>query len=293
MEIEHLNKTQIVLLTLLVAFVTSIATGIVTVSLLDQAPKTVTQTINRVVEHTVERVVPSIVEKEVPVIVKDEDLIIQAIERNQQSIVKIFSPADGITEKFLGYGAFISKDGILMTDASIAVGFTRIGVVLQNGKKLEARRLETKSSKRIHLYKAELSGNAVETTPVKFANSDLAKLGQSVIGIGSDTEKESIVVGVVTMIDVVNTGASTTPSRIRIDTSLDERNPATGHILLNLSGELVGFRSTTDTTFAKSSYSPINFLKGEMELAEKNTPAPVSTPEPTTPVATSTSTTTP
>ena len=36
---EHLNKQQLILLTLLISFVTSIATGIVTVSLMDQAPQ--------------------------------------------------------------------------------------------------------------------------------------------------------------------------------------------------------------------------------------------------------------
>ena len=58
MDIEQLNRTQILLLTLLVSFVTSIATGIVTVSLMGQAPHGITQTVNRIFERTVEKVVP-------------------------------------------------------------------------------------------------------------------------------------------------------------------------------------------------------------------------------------------
>ena len=50
---EELTKTQLVLLVLLVSFMTSVVTGIVTVTLIDQAPKPVTQTINRVVEKIV------------------------------------------------------------------------------------------------------------------------------------------------------------------------------------------------------------------------------------------------
>src|SRR3989338_10938680 len=94
MEIEKLNKTQIILLTLLTSFVTSIATGIVTVTLLEQAPPVVTQTINRVVESTIEKVIPSqgtsVVTKETTVVVKEDDLIAKSIENDSLSLARIF-----------------------------------------------------------------------------------------------------------------------------------------------------------------------------------------------------------
>ena len=50
---EHLTKQQIILLALLVSFVTSIATGIVTVSLINQAPAGTTNTVERIIEDLV------------------------------------------------------------------------------------------------------------------------------------------------------------------------------------------------------------------------------------------------
>ena len=84
MHIENLNKSQLLLLTILVNFVVSIATGILTVSLLDEAPPIITQTVNRIVEHTIETIVPggqaaSVITKETTVVVKDEDLLIKSV----------------------------------------------------------------------------------------------------------------------------------------------------------------------------------------------------------------------
>jgi len=85
MDIEQLTKTQIILLTLLVSFVTSIATGIVTVTLMDQAPPAITRTINRVVEKTIQTVVPDTtqtasVKKEI-VIVKEQNVVADVVEK--------------------------------------------------------------------------------------------------------------------------------------------------------------------------------------------------------------------
>ena len=116
---DHLNKQQLVLLALLLSFVTSIATGIVTVSLVNQAPPAVTQTINRVVERTIEKVVPAqgaaVITRET-VVVKSDDAAINSIEKNSASIVRIKTKIDPNTagnpsaeplEVFVGLGLVV------------------------------------------------------------------------------------------------------------------------------------------------------------------------------------------
>src|SRR3989344_8517758 len=95
---EDLNKNQFILLVLLVTFVTSIATGIMTSALLQEAPVEITRNINRIVEKTVETVIPGniistpseTVFKEVTtIVVKEEDSVVDAISKNAQAIVRI------------------------------------------------------------------------------------------------------------------------------------------------------------------------------------------------------------
>src|SRR6185437_10247839 len=96
MNIEELSKSQLILLTVLVNFVTSIATGILTVSLLDQAPPVVTQTVNRIVEHTVETVAEAapaaVVQAPQPSV---EDLITSAFTADEARVVSIYDATTG------------------------------------------------------------------------------------------------------------------------------------------------------------------------------------------------------
>lgn len=59
MKIEDLNKQQIILLAILVTFVSSIATGITVVTLMQQNPQTIATPINRIIRQTVQYVAPT------------------------------------------------------------------------------------------------------------------------------------------------------------------------------------------------------------------------------------------
>ena len=86
MDIEELTKSQIVLLVVLISFVTSMATGIVTVSLMDQAPTSVAQTVNRVIQQTIKEVASpgQTATVELPaktIIVNDTNTIADAVQK--------------------------------------------------------------------------------------------------------------------------------------------------------------------------------------------------------------------
>lgn len=57
MDIKDLNKSQMVLLLILLSFVVSMATSITTYSLLEKAPEEVRSPITQVVQRTVEKIV--------------------------------------------------------------------------------------------------------------------------------------------------------------------------------------------------------------------------------------------
>lgn len=116
MNIEELSKSQLILLTILVNFVTSVATGILTVSLLDKAPPIVTQTINRVVEHTIETVTQAspaaAVLAPAP---SNQDLVTAALGMSASREVVIYAAETGTSTPGVSIGTYLSKSRTVAT----------------------------------------------------------------------------------------------------------------------------------------------------------------------------------
>ncbi len=253
---EDLTKTQIVLLTLLVSFITSIATGIITTSLLAEAPQGVTQTIDRVVERTIERVstAPSgggTTVKEVT-IVKEGDAIASSIELASKAIVRIKSPVSGDgVEHFYALGVIVDKQGHVLSDkreVTLNVAYT---VVFSDGSTLPAILTKIGESGSMALFKIQADDAKLRSLTALSVSTIDPKLGQTVIAI-EGIDKNEVAVGRVLSLDAGLGSAMT---------DIIPAKETQGGALLNLSGELVGLKtSNADLTLPASSYTVVSAL---------------------------------
>lgn len=223
MDIENLNKTQIILLTLLVSFVTSIATGIVTVSLLQQAPPALTQTINRVVEKTVERVIekdpkggePKIITKEKTVLVKESDLVADAVKSAIPYTVSVViavkepAPEEGgeakEVQKFIARGVFVSGDTVATDATGIAEDSVLVIKPLASQTEIPVTKIKIVSGV-AYLTLEKGSGQSAQK-----AEGGAIQLGETLILVGG-TSRPKVSTGIVSDIVRSESGALSTLS---------------------------------------------------------------------------------
>ncbi len=257
---EDLNKTQIVLLTLLVSFVTSIATGIVTVTLLDQAPPSITRTINKVVERTIERVVPgenqqtTVITKEI--ITKEEDLIIAAIEENTKSLVDFVTIDDEGVSSSVGIGFIISSDGFAVVGKDVLAGeYTLEAKYAGASFGVEDVGVEHADFSLVRLSQIEVIAEEVvegeeveEVTPVIFRSARLgggssATLGQTIISL-EGAVSPLVSIGIISRLAEETTGGEEEGSIAEdityIHTNITASDTQVGGPLINTDGNVIG-----------------------------------------------------
>lgn len=241
MDIEKLNKFQIVLLTLLISFVTSIATGIVTVSLMEQAPPVIPQTINRVVERTIERVVPhetqtaTVITTEKTVVVKESDLIAQAVARVRSSVVRIHGvTSDGKTGDFVARG-FVIADGYVVAPLTDGSSNT-VYAVLIGEKIIPGKVLKIDTVKNIALI--TLTESEEEHTPAAVMGTGPITLGQTVIAVTGNPNLK-VATGIVTTTSATSTDSGESVP-LSFETDVSESLLVSGSPLLNTDGAVIG-----------------------------------------------------
>jgi S1-C subfamily serine protease len=266
--LEDLNKTQIILLTLLISFITSIATGVITTALLAEAPAGVTQTINRVVERTIEKVAPSAtstsVVKEVTV-VREDDAILSSIDKVSKSVVNItVRGADG-SEMFYALGAIVSKDGIVVSDGQGLILDGSYTANLSDGSKAEAKVVSRSTDQNLAIFKLT-SNNPNQTYPaLPLAEKD-PRLGQTIVAFEG---KASIAVAVGRVSSLIRDTADTDKTKAikTVATDIPSRGETAGGPLVSLSGELIGIKSSAvDLTVPPGIYTATDQIRAQLAL---------------------------
>lgn len=273
MDLEELTKTQIILLVLLVSFVTSIATGIVTVSLLAQAPPAVTQTVNHIIERTVQTVAPDTgitsVTKETTVVVKEDDLVTKSVADAFGRVARIHADAS-TTSPVVALGSVIGS-GTLVTDL-MAVSGTHAVTLNNSDYWFEV----SNSLPDLGIAFMTATGTVPTVGGFKVSGTGSLKLGQTVIGLyGTVTNR----IGVTTV-----AGSDTLATLSKGDESVRVRSIATGlgvvtpgTPLITVFGDLIGVSTSVSRASDRGSFVAMSDLiaAGQVKgAATSTTPAP-------------------
>ncbi len=261
MDIEHLSKSQIVLLTLLVSFVTSIATGIVTVSLMDQAPPIIAQTVNRVIERTIQSVASSspakaqaaatIVTHET-VIVNESELLSDAVARIEPSVVHVYTVSED-NPILLGMGIVLDASGIIVTDSGPLEDRSEMLIAMPDGTRVRGFVVRRDDDNGMAFVQGATTTETkiITWTPVRIAGKQ-AVLGQSVVAIVGKTSAR-ISPGIVTSLTPVGGGTI-------IDTNIAADTLLRGSPLINAEGSLVGVSTSASRASSNQGFVPAAVL---------------------------------
>lgn len=250
MFMESLSKHQLILVALLISFVTSLATGIVTVSLMDQAPSGVTRTITQVIQQTVAGALPaSGATSTASVSIAVSDQVADATAGVTPSIVRL-RDADG---SVVGLGLIVSPTGTVMTDKNILSGSEIPDAVFSDGTAVHmvVTRFQIQGD---IAFMAPTKPLGKSVSPITFGQA--ARLGASVWSL-SGTSTYMLSQGIVTELDPI---ASSSMSLIR--TTIPAEGAVSGMPLFDATGEVIGIATQSLASGHTAVFYPVEAVKG-------------------------------
>lgn len=253
MDIKDLNKSQLILLAILLSFITSIATGIVTVTLMQQAPSSVTVPINRIVRQTVEKIVPGETKNTVQtVVIKEEDLVVDAVEKNQSAVFSITKDGRDVDGKDIevsaGQGFVVSTNGIIVAD-SFFVTEGQVYYVKNNSGKFKAKIISSneKGFSFLKIGDPLKTEDKIAYTVPTLGDLTKMKAGQKILILGK----------------AISSFIFDGDKDIKIN--IAKANP--GAMVLNLDGEVLGISLSSDIT----SFASIDSISEALKIIETKT----------------------
>lgn len=253
---EDLTKQQIVLVTILTSFVTSIATGIVVVSLVDTTPQgNVVQTINRVVERTIEKVVTpepaqqqaAAIQTVKTVIVPAEDVIAQATEKTINSVGTVKLVQRNSPASFVAIGAVVGDGNVLMTDAGVINESSKYTVTLYgHTEAIPVTEIVIPKNSAVAFLKFGPVPPAIKLNPLEIAENDQVKVGQTnLVYNGREVVKVAQ-----TLVDGQLASTPTTPDGMSFSQTMQF---VPGSFSVNLQGKISGMY-LVDTATARPDF---------------------------------------
>jgi len=246
---EHLTKQQVTLLCLLVALFTSIATSVITASLMDKSSTGISQTIYRVVEKTIEQVAPKdsavvrkIAEKEnIPEPAKQLPLD-KIVENAGGSVISIWNKTRNGRGSYQSAAAVIgSKNAIVAFNGSnISRNETYIAL-LPDGREIDVRRKEVSLTSGLALL-TYLDETEVKQPLKGLTFSSLAnqKLGSNVIALGVKDQNHVVSTGIIAEFSKTE-GKTDAEDKTIVITDIHLSSLSSGWLLLDTSGNVIGF----------------------------------------------------
>jgi len=202
---------------------------------------------------------PPLTEDEVPGLVRQNQEMTKLVSRVTSSVVSI--DIDKVKQKLtrypgtnlirrtyqrvpsLGSGVIVSEEGHIVTNHHVIEGYDRIRAKLHDGRSLQATLIA--SDELLDIAVLRLKSEGEKFTPLKFADSDLVKVGQLAIAIGNPFGLgESVTVGHISARE--RTTSDKDRDMFQTDAAIHPGN--SGGPLLNHQGEIIAINTSIWTS---------------------------------------------
>ncbi|BCY16966.1 2-alkenal reductase [Leptolinea sp. HRD-7] len=196
-----------------------------------------------------------------PNLAADQDLLVRLYETVSPGVVLIQQV--GETGSGLGSGFVYSSDGYIITNFHVVEGATDLEVDFPSGYKTRGVIRATDLDSDLAVIK--VNAPAEELRPLPLGDSDLVKVGQTVVAIGNPFGlNNTMTMGIISakgrtldsLRQTEDGGFYSTGDLLQTDASINPGN--SGGPLLNLNGEVIGLNRSIRTTGKNSDGEPVN-----------------------------------